>query len=1251
MTDLALERYFGTLEGVGTLIGGRVAEKEDERGLLLSTFETMPIGAIAVSSIFRHQSSQYVQPGFNPARDADLRGYEEYLDEFMRYARSPAGVRIVKAQIDHELEARKVLTDSGATEGFLASMVAGLASPENLVPFASAWRFLRAGKAAGALRVIGETAATGGASAAIAEGLTHPFQATRTLEESLANIGVSTVLSGLLFGGGAAAIRGTKRWKAAASLIDDPPEIGAYSGSVGAARSGAFFRVPALEGAEGKGEKALFEAFQKEIIENEQLPYRHLPWFKRVTSRARGGLGIVGTLFASPAPTARTIVRNFTNMAGRTLDDTNPVMNVSSQLEIANGGFTSAALSGLQTYTDNAAAMLEGMIAREFMQEAYRASSRLDPPSATVDGRPYTPEFAAVVKAEGERLQKELFQPLWKITQESGALTYPDHPGQAAYATRVVASSKVLGQEEDFREFFRQWYVDHHGLSPTAARDVIEHMLASVGDIPAGRGAVMHDLLSGVERLRTPTDEAVLDSSLAAQFRRRLIDVTDEFEAQMPDGRVVRLDNFLELDPISIVDSLTARTVPEAIIGRANRSLAMDFADTVKGKIDAAKKLEDFDEAFELIQDLRAARAAQLVPDLEGRQAIGRFLKDVEQRQSLRTAAAKAINLVQSKERALKRLQKKKAGDEKIQLASEALSKAQSEPSYVAFVRNRDAIQAFRVANKVGSTAKRPSRLKGKTDLANALAKAAKEAREGIESVRGQIHDDQISGATLRAVVQIEHARAREQVRTTETDIKKREKALRRIERQARKDAKAITYMFKAMRNLHGGVGLDPSHWALRTERFALNLGAVTKLGGGVLPAIADVGFSVLQHGFKSVIRAARVVASEVVFTKTGELKFSREELVPMLAALEFASSGRAIDMSMVQAARSSESILERAVAGAAGNGLRVKAFGRELTVPGIMQLNLQNTWNRKATAAVAIAAMDDLARAVALHSKKPAPSWLSIPDSAGADKQAGIRLKLAGLDPDSDAFQRIADQLFQHGEQYKGVILFRTQDWDDDLAQSLLRQIAAGDVRRTILKPPTSELPRSFTIPLVRAIAQFKRFPVDAFNKITVPLLDRMRMGDLRVAEGIVAGLAVGALISVIRDAIRGKDPYERTPNDFAFQAVDRSGLLGILMDANNIADRFSSGNFGPITRAFGASPSSRFEQRNAIDAMLGPAVGLFQDFQLMVQSVTDPDDGLTLPDEVGRRAAMRLTPYSTLFYVRGIGATIDKLFGEEEQ
>ncbi len=92
--------------------------------------------------------------------------------------------------------------------------------------------------------------------------------------------------------------------------------------------------------------------------------------------------------------------------------------------------------------------------------------------------------------------------------------------------------------------------------------------------------------------------------------------------------------------------------------------------------------------------------------------------------------------------------------------------------------------------------------------------------------------------------------------------------------------------------------------------------------------------------------------------------------------------------------------------------------------------------------------------------------------------------------------------------------------------------------------------------------------------------------------------------------------------------------------MDVNNMSERWTHGKVG-LSALTKGGPSTRFQARNAVDALLGPSMGTAVDMAQIFGS-SFHDDGMTKKD---LHVIRTMIPFNQVFYLR---QAIDQVEGE---
>jgi len=152
--------------------------------------------------------------------------------------------------------------------------------------------------------------------------------------------------------------------------------------------------------------------------------------------------------------------------------------------------------------------------------------------------------------------------------------------------------------------------------------------------------------------------------------------------------------------------------------------------------------------------------------------------------------------------------------------------------------------------------------------------------------------------------------------------------------------------------------------------------------------------------------------------------------------------------------------------------------------------------------------------------------------------------------------------------------------------------------------------------------------------------MLAGLQQRDAAVLNGTLLMLGLGAVTYAVKEKIAGRELSD-DPRVWAVNALDRSGLTGWLMEANNIAEKATRGRVG--LSAVSGEQVSRYASRNVYGAFLGPSADAVADIFQVSGSISAGNT----PGADIRRARM-LVPGQNLFYVRSLFDHVEEGVGE---
>lgn len=200
--------------------------------------------------------------------------------------------------------------------------------------------------------------------------------------------------------------------------------------------------------------------------------------------------------------------------------------------------------------------------------------------------------------------------------------------------------------------------------------------------------------------------------------------------------------------------------------------------------------------------------------------------------------------------------------------------------------------------------------------------------------------------------------------------------------------------------------------------------------------------------------------------------------------------------------------------------------------------------------------------------------------------------------------------------------------------ARRVLRMTIKAATDRIVPTPGVGDVPwMMMSSPVARMLLQFATFGFVGMNRFLTPAAQRIvHFQDMQAVNSIAMALGLGVLITGIKDAMRGEDPLEITPQRLIAEAIDRSGLLAFMGPYVDSAIKIAG---PPINEMVGADifePSNRYQRNSALTSLLGP---WFSTLQLTGDGLAAMSDG---DMEKLRQKAVLLSPYSTFFRVGGV-------------
>lgn len=381
----------------------------------------------------------------------------------------------------------------------------------------------------------------------------------------------------------------------------------------------------------------------------------------------------------------------------------------------------------------------------------------------------------------------------------------------------------------------------------------------------------------------------------------------------------------------------------------------------------------------------------------------------------------------------------------------------------------------------------------------------------------------------------------------------------------------------------------DPGSFFVRAGRALRNVNFVTKLGGMTVSAIPDLARGVMVQGFSKTMKGYGALIS-----RSPALKASKAEMAKMAVGLETVLNTRSRLMADLVDSSTRTNAVE------AGLDRVTDVFGK---------LTLMGQFN-------------DVNKAI---------NGMITSDGILSGTFAGRRLAKLGINDNMAA--RIRSEFEKHGEIIDGWHIGNFEKWDDQHVAGVFQSAVLKDTNNIIITPGVGDTPLWASTTIGRSIFQFRSFTTASYNRATIGGLSE---GTGQFYYGAAFQIGLGALTYALKQSANGKE-VDWSPNKLVLEGVDRSGILGPLMEYNNMAEKASGGMVG-LGSLLGTGTQSRYASRGFIGSALGPTFGL-------LDTITDVTAGV-LNGDAGDRVlhnVRTLLPGNNLFWIAPLINQVD--------
>lgn len=406
------------------------------------------------------------------------------------------------------------------------------------------------------------------------------------------------------------------------------------------------------------------------------------------------------------------------------------------------------------------------------------------------------------------------------------------------------------------------------------------------------------------------------------------------------------------------------------------------------------------------------------------------------------------------------------------------------------------------------------------------------------------------------------------------------------------RDLEDIRALRDRLRGTYGAPD-DPYSTTASMIRVAKTLNYVTMLGGVFLSSLPDIARPIMTEGFNRAFPGLQAFMKRLpeakLAVKEAELAGEALDIVLGSRAAAFLDVGDVFGRAMP---------LERTLNTASG------AFS---------MLNLLNPWTdlmKRWSAAV-----------TGSRILEEAGNWTRGSIAAGEAE------KLARAGIDKPMAERIAREFEAHGTRGEKILVANTEKWTDAEAVAAYRSALVADVDRTIVTPGVGDTPLWTSSQFGSLVSQFKKFALASTQRV---LISGLQDRDMAFWTGAAALVGMGMVADYLKSTIQSGSDWTKKPwQERVGNAVDRSGVGGYFMEANNIIERLSDNRVG--VRPFMGGPQRRVGFESKVGAVAGPTAQ-----QLATVAGVLSDFGSGQYTSGTARQIRRLMPAQSLFWAQ---------------
>lgn len=237
-------------------------------------------------------------------------------------------------------------------------------------------------------------------------------------------------------------------------------------------------------------------------------------------------------------------------------------------------------------------------------------------------------------------------------------------------------------------------------------------------------------------------------------------------------------------------------------------------------------------------------------------------------------------------------------------------------------------------------------------------------------------------------------------------------------------------------------------------------------------------------------------------------------------------------------------------------------------------------------------------------------------------DKQR-IVLNKMGIAPEEWA-DRFISSFKEHNGEVSGTGGYYSYyyDWTDTGSKLKMGDAIRSGVRASVLKKGLGDAPFWTNDPVWGLITHFKGWLFSAFTRYTIPTMQRL---DAEKALGMGVMIMMGSLVDPLRKWSRGEEYDFSDKSKFALDAINNSGVFGILTDVVQDANVLLHGEL------LGRMKNDRYRDRSIGGMFAGPLGAIADDFSNVLASFAS---GKINQQDMNK--FIRLIPFTQASYLR---------------